>query len=280
MTRLAPLLLTLASLLLAGCSGDAPVTDDVVSEPAPAVERPPLHGWVLDPSIRPLAGVNVEVLEANATAITDAEGYYGFDGLPHGETMILVATLDGYRSQSRQVTLHPDVPVRLNFTMEKLPERVPYSEVDSFNGLLSCQSTVVVTESDHTMDCSAGDPGDVWEFAVSPELAGLVLEVAWDATTDASASLEATLETLGLGDSNQLLGQAVGTSVLRIQVAEDTAAKLYPAGGQMRLTVRVLPNTDETETGVGLGLAANQEFQAFASAFYVEGPSPTYSIDG
>ncbi len=278
--RLAPLLLSLA-MLAAGCAEQAP-SDDEAEDPGPAVdvERPPLHGWILDPSIRPLAGVNVEVLEANVTTVTDAGGFYGFDGLPTGETMILVATLDGYRSQSRQVTLHPDVPVRLNFTMEKLPEKVPYSEVEVFNGLLSCQFTLVVSESDQTTDCSAGDPGDIWEFSVSPGLAGLVVEVAWDPATDASVSLEATLETLGLGDSNQLLAQAVGTSVLRLQLAEDLAAKLYPAGGQMRLTVRVLPNTDETETGVGVGLALNQEFEAFASAFYVEPPPPTYSIAG
>lgn len=286
MTRTSTLsitLLLLAATVLGGCLADEEPADDgaAVPEPTPeAVDRPTLHGWIVDTAIRPLAGVTVEVIEYNETVVTNEDGFYGFDGLPADEALILVAAAEGFMPRSQQVTLRPDAPVRLNFTLQALPTKTPYFDVQDFNGLLGCQATVVVSEQASTADCSNGDPGDIWEFSVSQDLAGLVLEVVWEQATELSSSLNARLETLGLGDQNVLLAEAVGESILRLQVPQDVAERLYPAGGQMRLTVTVMPNTDEEESGLGFGVAVNQEFQAFASAFYVEAPPGTYTVAG
>src|SRR5688572_5910771 len=100
-------LLAVAALALAGCSGNggkgpAASTDDDLAD------LPMLHGYVVDPAIRPLAGVTVKVLDTNASIDTDDGGYFGFDDLPTETFLVLVATKAGFLPQSKQVTLTPD----------------------------------------------------------------------------------------------------------------------------------------------------------------------------
>lgn len=273
-------LLLLVAMTLAGCADDASDPEggeDPEDTTPPGV--PPLHGWVFDEALRPLAGVDVDLLDSNASVVTDSEGYYGFDAVKRNEPQVLVATLDGHEPNSKQVTVPPDSAVRLNFTMVPVPVKQASSEVLDFNGFIACQATVVSAEEGNQYDCGGGQDQDVWMFSVGPDLAGAVIEIAWDSGTPAADSFHAVLETIGLGDFNVMLGEAVGTSVLRLPVGQAVAEKYYTAGGQMRLTVTVEPNVDEDESGTGAGVAVNQEFQAFASLFYVEPPSPTYTIE-
>ncbi len=275
---LAPLLLLAAAL--AGCSGDGDGGTSSTEDPAPVeTDLPALHGWVLDPAIRPLSGATVTMLETNQSATTDGDGFYAFPEAPREELLVLVASMDGFRPGSKQVTVPPDLPVRLNFTLEPIPVKTASSEVLNFAGFLSCQGAVEVSEQRFPFDCSGGTgQANVWEFAAGADLAGAVIEVAWDAGTPAAEDLTATLETLGLGDFNFVLGEVVGASPLRISVPNDVAMKYYPSGGLMRLTVASAPATDEEEAGTGASFAFQQDFQAFASLFYVEPPSPTYSF--
>lgn len=263
---------------LAGCAepeeGQDPVEDD---QP----DLPPLHGWVFDEAIRPLADVRIDAIENGQASVSNADGYYSFEGLPVDRPVILVAELEGYEPLSKQVTLEQDGAVRLNFTLVKIPEAVPYSEALPFKGFISCQAHVVTDDDSPMTDCSGGaQQDDTWEFTVGPELAGAVVEIGWEPSTQAAESMYAKLETLGFGDQNILLAETLGGSVLRLQVAEDVAAKYYSAGGKIRLSVHVSPNVDENEAGIGAGLAVNQDFDAIASLFYIEPPSPTYTVTG
>lgn len=265
----------LASTALAGCSEDKGASDDAAPEP----ERPPLHGWVLDVALRPLAGVKVQVLETNGTTVTDAEGYYGFDDVPTERFLVLVAALDGYETTSKQVTLPAEGIVRLNFTMVQVPFKQAYMEILPFDGFIPCQAMVEVAEQQIPFDCSGGEGVlDVWEFSVSPELAGAVIEIVWEPVTPLAESFGARLETLGLGDLNVVMSEAKGVSILRLTVAKEVAEKYYAGGGIMRLTVFAMPLTDENEVGAGAAVAVQQPFQAFASMFYIEGPDPTYTV--
>src|SRR5262245_33561653 len=104
------------ALMLAGCSGGKDDGKPAVNPNNPE-GLPMLHGFVFDPALRPLVGAKVKVLDANANATTDAEGFFGFDGLPTEQFMVVVATMDGFTPTSKQITLPVDVPVRLNFTL-------------------------------------------------------------------------------------------------------------------------------------------------------------------
>lgn len=280
MNALRPLLtlLLLTALALAGCTDDGEPQETPDKEQAIEETFPPLHGWVFDQALRPMEGVTVQLLDSNATLVTDGEGYYGFDQVKRNEPLVLVANVDGYEPNSRQVTVPADASVRLNFTMVPVPVKQASSEVLDFNGFIACQATVVASEDVQQYDCGGGQDQDVWTFSSGPDLAGAVIEIAWTAGNPAADSFHAIVETIGLGDFNAILAEGVGTSVLRLQIPQAVAEKYYTAGGQMRLTVSVEPNVDEEEAGTGAGAAINQEFQAFASLFYVEPPPTTYSI--
>jgi hypothetical protein len=277
MRRLAAVLL--AAVMLAGCSGGKGKDDGKAPGAAAPGALPMLHGFVFDPALRPLAGATVKVLDTNASATTDAEGFFGFDGLPVEQFLVIVATKDGYQPSSKQVTLTAEQPVRLNFTMQPVPVQTPYVQTSKQNLLIECQLGVVANEQNHTQGCGSGTQDvDHWDVAVSPDLAGAVVEVFWDPTTAAASSVGARLETLELGQLNLNLGEVVGESPLRLMVPQTVATRYYASGGLMRLTVYAAPNSDETETGVGATLLFQQPLTAYASLFYVAPPDPSYSI--
>lgn len=257
---------------LAGCSGG----DGKGTSPGPGnsadAEMPMLHGYVVDPAIRPLEGVVVKVIDNEVNVTTTAEGFFGFEDLPTEQFLVVVASLAGYIPASKQVTLVPDQPVRLNFTLEPEPIKSPSVRVQSFEGFLACEASVTVSGSNQTHDCGAGtDQRNRWDFSVDPDLAGAVIEVFWDAKPGGE-SMGARLETLELGQLNVVLGEVVGPSGLRITVPPSAAQKYYPGGGLMRLSVYAASDAHQNEAGVGQSLQVQQAFQAYTTLFYVETP--------
>jgi hypothetical protein len=277
--RLAAVLAVLA-LALAGCSGGKGDGGDEGTPQAGDDAVPMLHGYVFDPAIRPLEGVTVKVLDTNASVSTDEDGFFGFDGLPVEQFLVIVASVDGFVPGSKQVTLTADSPVRLNFTLEPVPVRTPFMQVDKRDLVVDCQVGTVANGDNNTFACGAGasEGEDHWDIAVGPELAGAVIEIYWEPTTDAAASIGARLETLELGQLNLILAETVGESPLRLSVPQLSAERYYSGGGLMRLTVFAAPNADETEAGVGASVLVQQAITAYASLFYVAPPDPAYTI--
>jgi hypothetical protein len=274
-TLLAPLLLL--GLALAGCS-DAP-EDGGGTTVAPPGERPALRGFVLDAALRPLEGAEVTVATANATARTDAGGHYAFASLAGGGAIVVVAQAPGFVPLGKSVQLSAGNTTLLNFTLEAVPTATPYMEKLSFNGFVACRWSVVANEEENPGDCST--PGhenaDRWQFNVDPGVAGVVVEVAWEANNPASEYLRMTVETVGLGDQDAVLSEVEGKSVLRAAVTQAQGEKYYPEGGTVRVQVKAATGADEQEQAAGVGFTVEQDFQAIASIFYVEPPDPTYS---
>jgi hypothetical protein len=266
------------ALALAGCSGGK---GDGGNDPSPsgAGSLPMLHGYVFDPAIRPLAGVTVKVLDTNATTVTDEEGFFGFDALPAEQFLVIVASLEGFVSGSKQVTLTLEAPVRLNFTLEPKPVQVARMTTAKQDMLVECQVGFAANDDNNTYGCGTGTQDiDSWDIGVEANLAGAVIEVFWTPRTSASESIGARLETLELGQLNLVLSEVVGTSPLRLSVPQVTAERYYTSGGLMRLTVYAAPNADENEAGVGASVLIEQSLTAFASLFYVVPPDPAYTI--
>lgn len=273
-------ILTILALAVAGCNGGGkgskggPASDDDLGD------LPMLHGYVVDPAIRPLEGVTVKVLDSNATTATNEGGYFGFDGLPTEQFLVIVASKDGFISQSKQVTLVPDVPVRLNFTMLPQPIKAPSSTVLEFEGFLGCQVATVGPTGNNSFDCNAGtEQKNRWDFSVEPDLAGAVIEIYWDPVSEAGKTLGMRLETLELGQLNVILGEEVGTSPLAVTVPQSAATKYYPQGGLMRLTLFAASDAAQNEAGVGYDIVAQQAYNAYASLFYIEPPPSGYTIN-
>ena len=271
--------LAVLALTLAGCSGGKDEADGATPQGGDEA-MPMLHGYVFDPAIRPLEGVTVKVLDTNASVVTDAEGFFGFEDLPIEQFLVIVATIDGFVPGSKQVTLTAEAPVRLNFTLEPVPVRTPYMQVDKHDLVVECQIGTAANGQNNSIACGPGasESEDHWDIAVAPELAGAVIEVYWEPTTDAASSIGARLETLELGQLNLILSEVVGTSPLRLTVPQLAAERYYAAGGLMRLTVFAAPNADETEAGVGASVLVEQAITAYSSLFYVAPPDPSYTI--
>lgn len=269
----------LVAAALAGCT-DEP-GDEAGPGPGtgPGTDAPPLQGWVFDEAVRPLPGVTVSVLEQpDAMATTDSDGWYEFEGLPFGTPLFVAVSLPDFEPQTKGVTLHADLPTRLNFTMARVPVAQPFHQVVPFDGFIGCQAVVVVGEEiTERQDCGGGTDIDTFGFTAEGDLAGVIVEIAWTPTQELAASFHASLY---IGDDTEPVTEGIGTSILRLHVPEATTRERLPVGGDMRVVVQVLPDTDANEAGVGVGVAVNQDFQAFASLFYVAPPDPTYTIAG
>ncbi len=273
-------LLAVLALALAGCSGGKDGAGPKGTAEDGVGDLPMLHGYVVDPAIRPLAGATVKVLDTNASLPTDDGGYFGFDDLPTETFLVIVASKEGFLPQSKQVTLLPDTPVRLNFTLEPEPIKTPSKAVLDFDGLIGCEVATIGPTGNNSFECNAGTENrDRWDFSVEPDLAGAVIEVYWEETTAAGTTMGMRLETLELGQLNVVLGEVVGTSPLRITVPQSAAEKYYPQGGLMRLTMYAASDAAQNEAGVGYSVQAQQQVHAYASLFYIDPPPQGYTID-
>lgn len=267
--------LAVAAVALAGCSDGKKGGDGGDGGPDGGVGGVPmLHGYVVDTAIRPLEGAEIKVIDLNTSVASDAGGYFGFDDLPTEQFLVIVASKEGFLPQSKQVTLAPDTPVRLNFTLEPQPIRAPSMRQLPFEGFIGCQVATIGPTGNSTQSCNMGlEERTRFDFQVDAELVGAVIEVFWDARSEAGKTLGLRLETLELGQLNVVLGEVVGPSSLRVTVPQSVAEKYYPGGGYMRLTVSAASDATQNEAGIGESVVVQQQFQAFATLFYVEAPS-------
>ena len=266
----APALLLIAALLLAGCGSKTATTQTL----APVL-APPVQGWVFDVALRPLKDVRVHVVDGNQSTQTDAAGHFELVGVPHDETLVLVASLDQFQPSSKQVSVPAGASLRVNFTLAPVPSKVPKLDVLKFKGFIACQAST--GPLNQTTDCSNGQQRSIWQLASAPDLEGAVLEVYWTAATPLAERMHARLVTLDLGKLNTVLGDTTGKSPLRIEVPRDAAMQYYGAGGLMKLYVDLVPSGT---AGGQAGASVQQDFDAYASLFYNQ-PAPSgYKVAG
>lgn len=294
----------LALSALSGCLGDDEL-EDAGTDDRPGSSRQAtgpggdLFGWIVDSLFEPIEGAAVSVVGGEANVTTNATGYYSFPQLPRQEELFLMAEHPEYTTQPKRVLLPLEGSMRLNFTLEPRPVKVPYSDVQEFTGLLSCQAVVAYDEGHRhaatsgrdtadsgreeedrqTIDCGFADENraDHWEFSVAPELAGAVIEVAWDANTEFSRNLRMIVETTGYGAEDAELAQVMGPSVLSGQINQHQSERFYSEGGIVRVSFEVDANVEDEETMTGVALAYQQQFDVYATLFYVTPPPATYS---
>ncbi len=276
-------LLALA-IVLAGCTSDAPDDAGPGGEPTGTPGGlDQLSGFVIDGAIVPLEGATVSVPAIGLEAIADENGRYGLNGLPVDEPIVVIAQADGFVPSSKSISLSPDVATRLNFTLVPVPVLEPYHEVLSFDGIIACSGiTRVSGQPAQRTDCTpAGAPDQrTWDIPVDSELAGAVIEVAWNKQSDAARDMNLSVQTVGFGEFNEQLVALEGESILRGYIPNAKATKFYGGnGGIFRVSVDIGRNVANDEAQSGQGFAAQQDFELFVSLFYVAPPPPTYTVD-
>ncbi len=272
--------LLVAVMLLAGCT--AP-DDDVAPDETDGAS---IRGLVVNPALLPMEGARVQILGTSLENTTNADGTFHFDDVPlRSEPPILLVRLDGYRDLTHALPepLQPgdDHEIRVELQYAAIDE--PYREHMPFNGFIACSALVAAGHShggadheDDQTDCSANAPSDdVWEFQVDAGVENVVIEVAWDADTQAAEYLSMTIHGVGVDDGNDIKFYFTeGTSPLRGVVSQLQADTYYREGGAVRVSIAVAgPDSDYV-----VSAAVNQQFQVIASAFYVEPGPSDYSI--
>ncbi|MEA3165488.1 MAG: Carboxypeptidase regulatory-like domain, partial [Thermoplasmata archaeon] len=130
---------------LAGCSsGGAPAAPD---EPGPTglvatSTTGVIRGVVVDDAIRPLPNATVQArgpAEANRTALTDADGFFGFEGLAPGTWFVSGAKL-AYQDAQQSVEVLAGVaePPVVKLQLVFVPSKAPFVVVYKYEGFAEC----------------------------------------------------------------------------------------------------------------------------------------------
>lgn len=267
--RLPPLLAlaTAAALALAGCAKEeAPAQTNAI---APGI----LEGVVTDAAFLALAGVNVTVEGANASALTDAAGVFRFELLP-GEYVVLASHGD-HKTGALRASVLSDQTSSLAFQLDPIPRLLPRIDVAQSEGYLACAALLEASGARHPLPCGERDPNDrpEVEFGI-PTTDGLetaVVELAWDAGTAGARMLRIEVE-LVVADSIAALGATEGASPLALPIP----GRLLGAG---TLVVRASPagSFADEEAGSDAGWVLQQPFTAYASLFYHAPATSGYS---
>jgi len=267
----------LVALLVAGCATEPP-------EPPPPATT--LHGWVRDAALHPVPGAEVGLVHAaNGTpgpaTVTDADGHYAFGDVPDGD-LLLHASAVGYGSSSLALTPVPGAPHLRNLTLQREPAPRP-PEVLRFQGFIDCSGFVAAghghgggdPEGEDTVSCSAGGDAHVWDLELPPDVAGLLLEIAWDPGTQLAENLLVLVHHVDDG-TEDVIGFGEGPSVLRVGIARLVLEDRYAAGGLLRVDVQIGGGPDQED--VAAGLAFQQPFDVYASLFYDAPPPVGYAF--
>lgn len=262
----------LLALALAGCADGPRVPDGIPLDPS-GDPLPTVRGVVVDDAIRPLAGATVRILGTDVAGTTDEEGRYALLRPTFvAEAALVAATMPGYLTRSAQVQLSGNIAAEVDFQLPADPSVVPHTEVLQHRGQVRCTAAVSVLGGVHGAGCE-GDRRDdhdilprwMWEINPRPGVAGVVVEVHWDAGTPAATELRAWLKApMAGGQGGEVVAEAVGPSPLRLEVPED-AVRSYARWTAVRLHVETAPGT--------AGATREQAYDAFATVFYVD-PAP------
>lgn len=291
----------LISLSLAGCLGDK---DDAVkvagattdadttggntttgdNAVAAGGDRHSVEGYVRDAVNLPIPGATVMVQNTNISSQTDDTGRYSVAGLADNEVYVLIGAAPGYAKLAQQLVAVDDKVVRLDFTLTALATEKPFKSTLERSGLISCEVIVVATGVGDNVErgCSAGtseDPNavDVLDFAIPEDVAGVVVEMSWDASSDLSKFLRMEARTTGYGDLDTTFGTVISSSSLQIEIPQQLVAKFYNgAGGGLQVLVDAHPEDDD-EAAAGAAFAFQQPFDVVITLFFVDPNPPGYS---
>lgn len=267
-------------LLLSGCTEGSDAPPGLPLDDRGRV-LPTLYGIVVDAAIRPLAGAEVRILGGEAAVRTDEGGRYELHR-PTGraEDVLVTATMQGFLTRTQQSQASAHQSHRLDFVLEADPHVVPHVTILEHGGTMRCTAAVAAVGQGEGVACDADRRVDdrvapwMWEINPTPNLAGAVVEVYWDAMSPLSQTLTAWLRapTAG-GEGGDVVAQATGTSPLRLEVPEDQARAMGRWTG-----IRLHVDLAEQDGGLPGAAPREQRYTAYASLFYVDAAPSGYTL--
>lgn len=256
------------ALALAGCVDSVPT--------AVTPETTVIQGHVFDGSLNPVAGALVALGGSNATTTTDGVGGFQLEFEDRPEVAVLEVAAPGFFERKHIVAIENGV-FRFNatITLDRVPVVVPFHETQHWEGNLAC-TWFAQAEHSHggpgdpgshnANDCSQETNDEVWVTQLKPGVRNAVIELQWTGNTLLSERLAIFVEGPGMDNgADALFFFNEGTSTLRANIGQLQASTHYDEGGPVRITVKIGAPEDD----VAAGIAINQSFDVFLSAFYV-----------
>jgi hypothetical protein len=298
-TLLACLLLTAS--VMAGCAGGGSPDDeaaDQLAEDAPEIEVTSttggIRGVVVDNAIRPIEGATVEVTSTDKKMVTSETGLFVFSGLEAG-TYFIKASHPLYDVQQQNVEVVAGVaePEPVKFLLTRVILANPYMTTEKFDGFIVCSAGHA--QVGYSEECGEGagvpclDPsvpcGRVggqdnnqvqYDFTVdNVGLASIVVELAWEPTSDAGKELLTYVSTKWVCDpfcGGNVFADGGGPSPLLLRAEADNGTIGDSEFNTTEpFTVFTWANPyakDPTGTTDAPTLVLNQGFQVFVTKSY------------
>lgn len=239
-------------------------------------------GIVGDLTFTPIAGAKVSIDTLNLSRVSDVAGRYEFVDLDNGRYLV-TASAEGFFTKTASAVVKNGTIYELNFKLEPVPTKTPYSIPAETKGQISCYfvATNPATGDGSEYNCGSLDPNNKdrfrWDMAVDP--ASITIEMKYTPQTTASSRLDLTASTEGFGDLDTDLGRTVGEDgYARIEVGPTVLKRYYSKGGTFTTVTKLAPSLGDEETDTSGGAAVNQQFDIVVTVFYVlPGPS-NYSV--
>ncbi len=180
------------SVVLAGCAGDAPATeeeDDVPQIDRVAAGKGAIRGVVIDGTVQPIEGVTVEVQESGEEAVTGPDGTFTFVDLDPG-AYFLLASKPGWGSIQQSTIVEADIanPPAVRIQMLPIPGTEPAAITFKDEGFVACGWGVPITYGYCGEELGKEDDYHL-EYIVNGEPDWIQVEIIWKNTQPASENL-------------------------------------------------------------------------------------------
>lgn len=264
-------------VVLAGCSSPAADVPDVP-------EGRTLEGWVLDPTLRPVAGATVRLLATGNETTTDEDGHYRLTNLPDLPVHTLRATAAGYEEQARSVSYDGARHRTLNFSLAPFASVRDHVQVHQFDGFIECSAFASAEhshggggppEGENPADCGTyATTESTWTVDIQPGAAGLVVEVVWEPGTTLAENLLLIVSQQLPDGTLDFLAFSEGQSPIKAHVPAFEVQQRFELGGTILADVQI-GGSDED---VAVGAAIQQGFEGFTSTFFGSPPDALYTV--
>lgn len=232
------------AMALAGCFGGDGDDDEATRGPEPGV----VDGRVLEDVGTPIADASVRILLTNHTGTTDADGSFRFPEVEPGP-VVVVASKDGFSSQTLRGNLTEGGQVRLEFELREAPTLTPRDETLIFDGQVPCGLPA-------GLGCGPAAEGELprHHFQVESGLRDMLFEMTWTSPVEGVATSLRVDAAAATDDAcGETYASATGESVLRLEADEG-----FPIAGGHQCAL-VFPGDDAS---------AQQEYTLYVTLFY------------
>lgn len=262
--------LVLLLVALSGC-GDGPADAPAAPDPAAPPAGSGISGVVVTPTIQPIPGATVELLDTGASAQTDLFGRFRFDVEPG--TYRLRASAPDHSTVEETAVVEDNRTARVRIRLESQGPAVPFHQTFQFDGRVDASLGPADDPAAPAKQAAGADGCECrFQFPVGRLAVAVSVEALWEdslSPPDAAPSRFRYNVTSGTGTA-WAAGDGPSPLVAHLSEAEFTEGFAFADHAVLDLTF--LPDA--------VWPAVDQTYTLFVTVWEVEGPPEGWSYVG